>query len=74
MTYKAKAACYNSLSILHYYTADCIHCYGHNDVYLFISTQQKHQRPLFTLSVKAQEVKSTRNMQSTKHEEIETKK
>ena len=42
-------------------------------IYLFISTQQKDQRPL-TLSVKIQEVKSTCNTQSTKHREIETKK
>ena len=31
-------------------------------IYLFITTEQKDQRPL-TLSVKAQEVKSTCNMQ-----------
>ena len=42
-------------------------------IYLFITTQQKDQRPL-TLSVKAQEAKSTCNTQSTKHREIETKK
>jgi len=42
-------------------------------IYLFITTQQKDQRPL-TVSVKAQEVKSTCNMQSTKHKEIEKKK
>ena len=42
-------------------------------MYLFITTQQKDQRPL-TLPVKAQEVKSTCNTQSTKHRETEKKK
>ena len=40
---------------------------------LFITTQQKDQRPL-TLSVKVQEVRSTSNMQSTKHRKIEKKR
>ena len=39
-------------------------------IYLFITTQQKDQRPL-TLSVKAQEARNTCNTQSTKHREID---